>query len=68
MNGNSGKIAGVIAIVLSVASGIGGIIFYTGHHTLRGLVLLIGFVLLLVLGILFLVRSGRTSAPTTPPR
>lgn len=68
MNGNNGKIAGATAIVLSVASGIGGIIFYASHHTLRGLVLLIGFALLLVLGILFLVRSGRTSAPANPPR
>jgi len=45
--------------VLSLISGILGILFYLNHHTRRGLVLLIGFVLLLVLGILFLALSGR---------
>jgi len=55
----SGKVAGIAAIVLSLVSGIIGILYYVNHHTRRGLVLLIGFVLLLVLGILFLVLSGR---------
>jgi len=54
-----GKVAGIAAIVLSLISGILGILFYLNHHTRRGLVLLIGFVLLLVLGILFLALSGR---------
>jgi ABC-type nickel/cobalt efflux system permease component RcnA len=55
----SGKVAGIVALALSLASGVVSILYYTSHHTKRGLVLLIGFVLLLVLGILFLVRSGR---------
>jgi hypothetical protein len=54
-----GKVVGIAAIVLSLISGILGIMFYVNQHTRRGLVLLIGFVLLLVLGILFLVLSGR---------
>jgi hypothetical protein len=64
----NGKVAGIAVIALSLVSGIVGILYYVSHHTLRGLVLLIGFVLLLVLGILFLVRSGRSSASATPPR
>jgi len=55
----NGKAAGITAIVLSLLSGIVGILYYVNHHPRRGLVLLIGFALLLVLGILFLVRSGR---------
>ncbi len=59
VDGMNGKVAGVAAIVLSLVSGIIGILYYVNHHTRRGLVLLIGFVLLLVLGILFLALSGR---------
>jgi hypothetical protein len=55
----NGKVAGITAIVLSLVAGVVGILYYVNHHTRRGLVLLIGFALLLVLGILFIVRSGR---------
>jgi hypothetical protein len=55
----SGKAAGIVAIALSLVSGIVGILYYINHHTRRGLVLLIGFVILLALGILFLARAGR---------
>jgi hypothetical protein len=55
----NGKTAGIAAIVLSLVSGIVGVLYYVNHHTVRGLVLLIGFALLLVIGILFIVRSGK---------
>ena len=55
----SGKVAGIAAIALSAVSGIVGILYYVSHHTRRGLVLMIGFAILLVLGILFLARSSR---------
>ncbi|MGD0727720.1 MAG: hypothetical protein ABSB63_19380 [Spirochaetia bacterium] len=55
----SGKAAGIIALALSLVSGIFSVFFYVTHHTRRWPVLLIGFVILLALGILFLVRAGR---------
>jgi len=56
-----GKIAGVVSIVLSLVSAAGGVVFYLGHHTKRTLALAIIFVVLLVIGIVLLVRSGRKS-------
>ncbi len=52
----NGKAAGIAAIVLSVVAGVAGILYYVNHHTLRGLVLLIGSVVLLALGIFFILR------------
>jgi hypothetical protein len=57
-----GRIAGIIAIVLSLASGVVAILYYTGGHTRRGLVLVIAFGILLVLGILLVALTGRKSA------
>jgi glucose uptake protein GlcU len=54
-----GKVAGIAAIVLSLVSAVGGVVFFSGHHTKRALGLAIVFVVLLVLGIVLLVRSGR---------
>lgn len=59
---NSRRIAGIIAIVLSLAAGVVGIL-YIGQHAHRGLALLIAFVILLVIGILLIVFSGRKSSP-----
>ena len=63
MGGNGGRIAGIISIVLSLAAGIGSILYYVSHHTKRGLVLLIAFGILVILGILLIALSGRKSAP-----
>jgi len=57
-----GRVAGIIAIVLSLASGVFGIVNYTGGHPKRGLVLVIAFAILLVLGILLVALTGRKSA------
>lgn len=62
MGGNGGRIAGIIAIVLALISGVISIIYYTSHHTKRGLVLAIAFGVLLILGILLIVLTGRKSA------
>ena len=58
---NGGKIAGIIAIVLSLVAGVGGIL-YIGQHPHRSLALLIAFVILLVIGILLIVFSRRKSS------
>jgi putative Mn2+ efflux pump MntP len=55
----NGKVAGIVAIVLAVAAGVGSVFYYVNHHSLRALVLLIGFVVLLVLGIVFIVRPSK---------
>jgi hypothetical protein len=55
---HGGRIAGIIALVLSIAAGVGGIL-YIGQHPRRGLLLLIAFVILLIIGILLIVFSGR---------
>jgi hypothetical protein len=55
----NGKLAGIAALVLSAVSGVAGLLYFLHHHPRRGLVLVIGFVLLLALGILFVVRSGK---------
>ena len=60
--GGGGRIAGIIAIVLALISGVVSIIFYTSRHTRRGLLLAIGFGVLLILGILLIVLTGRKSA------
>lgn len=57
-----GRIAGIISIVLSLISGVVSIIYYTSRHTKRGLVLAIAFGVLLILGILLIVLTGRKSA------
>ena len=57
-----GRIAGIISIVLSLISGVVSIIYYTSRHTKRGLVLAIAFGVLLILGILLIVLTGRRSA------
>jgi len=59
---NGGKIIGIIAIVVSLLAGVGGIL-YIGQHPHRGLTLLIAFVVLLVIGILLIVFAGRKSSP-----
>jgi hypothetical protein len=59
---SGGKIAGIVAIVLSAASAAGGIVFYLSRHTRRGLVLLIAFAILLILGIVLIISSGRKPA------
>ena len=64
MAANSGRVVGVVAIVLSLVSAVAGILYYTSHHTRRGLVLLIGFGLLLIFGIILIVTSGRKPAPS----
>jgi hypothetical protein len=56
---SGGKIAGIVAILLSVASAVVGILYYLSRHTRRGLVLMIAFAILLIIGILLLVTSGR---------
>jgi len=60
--GGGGRIAGIIAIVLALISGVVSIIFYTSRHTRRGLLLAIAFGVLLILGILLIVLTGRKSA------
>ena len=55
----NGKVAGIVAIVLSLVAGVGCVFYYVNHHSLRALVLLIGFVVLLVLGIVFIVRPAK---------
>jgi hypothetical protein len=62
MGGNGGRIAGIIAIVLALISGVVSIIYYASRHTRRGLVLAIAFGVLLILGILLIVLTGRKSA------
>jgi hypothetical protein len=66
LSGNGGRIAGIIGIVLALISGVISIIYYAGHHTKRGLVLAIAFGVLLVLGILLIVLTGRKgSSPSS---
>lgn len=55
----SGKVAGIGAIILSLVSATGGIVYFFGHHPKRALGLAVIFVVLLVLGIVLLVRSAR---------
>jgi hypothetical protein len=54
-----GKTAGFITLILAVIAAVGGILFYVNHHTLRGLILVIGAGALLIVGIIFLVTAGR---------
>ena len=58
------KIAGIIGIVLGLVAGIGGIYRVAGNHTKSGIVLLIAFVILLIIGILLIALPGRKSAST----
>jgi hypothetical protein len=58
---NGGRIAGIIAIVLSLVAGVGGIL-YISQHPHRGLALLVVFIILLAVGILLIIFSGRKSS------
>ena len=62
MGGNGGRVAGIIAIVVALISGVISIIYYTSRHTKRGLVLAIAFGVLLILGILLIVLTRPKSA------
>ena len=64
MKRNSGILAGAIAIVLSLASAIAGVLLYMNHHTRRGIAFLILFVILVVAGIVIMARSGQ-KGPTS---
>ena len=60
------KIAGIIGIVLALLAGIGGIYRITGNHTKTGVVLLLTFGILLIIGILLVALPGRKSASPAP--
>ena len=60
MNGR--RIAGIIAIVLSVVVGVGGLV-YMGQHPHRALALFVLFVILLVVGILLVALKGGKASP-----
>ena len=62
MADNAGRIAGIVSIVLSVLSGVGGILNLMSRHPRRGLAFLIAGAILLILGIFLVVMSRRTSS------
>jgi uncharacterized membrane protein len=61
MAAQGGRIAGIVSIVLSVAAGVGGLLYYLSRHTLRGLVLFIACGILLILGIVLVALRGRAA-------
>jgi hypothetical protein len=66
MAGNGGRVAGIISIVLGVLAGVVGLLNSGGHHPKRMLVALIACGVLLVLGIILIVATGRKSPSPTP--
>lgn len=56
------KIAGIVGIVLGLVAGIGGIYRLAGNHTRSGIVLLIAFAVLLIIGIVLIALPERKSA------
>ena len=62
MADNAGRIAGIVSIVLSVLSGVGGILNLMSRYPRRGLAFLIACGILLVLGIFLVVMSSRSSS------
>jgi cyanate permease len=59
MAASSGGAAGIVSIVLGVAAGVGGILYYLARHTRRGIVLFIGCGVLLILGIVLIAIRKR---------
>ncbi len=64
MAGNGRKVAGIIAIVISVLAAGAGILNYAGHHPRRGIAALIACAVFLILGIVFLALPGGRSQQT----
>jgi|GEM_PF-2666694 len=56
----SGRIAGIVSVVLAAAAGAGSIVYYTTRHPTRGLVLAIACAVLLILGVILII-VGRGS-------
>ncbi len=67
MPGNGRRIAGIVAIVISVLSAVFGLLNYLGHHPRRGMAALVACGVFLILGIVLIAISGRNS-PQTPSR
>jgi membrane protease YdiL (CAAX protease family) len=61
MAGNGGRVAGIVSIVLSILAAVVAILFYTSSHPKRGLALLVVCGVLLILGIVLVVMTGRKS-------
>ena len=61
MAGNGRRVAGIVAIVISVLVAVFDIVYYMGRHPRRGLAALIACGVLLVLGIVLIVATSRKS-------
>jgi apolipoprotein N-acyltransferase len=61
MAGSGGRVAGIVSIVISVMAAVAGVLNLTSKHPRRGLAFLIACGVLLILGIILVVISGRKS-------
>ena len=62
MASNGGRIAGIVAVVVSVLIALFDLLYYMSRHPRRSVVILIVCGVLLVLGIILVAVSGRKSS------
>ncbi|MGO9309213.1 MAG: hypothetical protein ACLQDL_09345 [Spirochaetia bacterium] len=64
MAGSGRRVAGIVAIVISVLGAVFDFAYYMGRHPRRGPAVLVVCGILLILGIVLIAVSGRTSQQT----